>query len=651
MNTCPVGIATQDPQLRAKFAGQPEQVINFFYYLAEELRGYMAKLGFRTINEMVGRADMLKVNEKLRTQKTAHLDLSAVLKPAWQMRPGAATYRVLQQDHKLYIRLDNKFIDESEPALTKGLPVHIECDVTNTDRALGTSLSYRVSKLYGEDGLPKDTIHIRMRGSAGQSCGAFLAPGITLELEGDANDYVGKGLSGGRLIVYPPKESPFKAEENIIIGNVCLYGATSGEAFIRGIAAERFAVRNSGANAVVEGTGDHGCEYMTGGRVVVLGTAGRNFAAGMSGGIAYVLDTAHTFASKVNMEMVELGKVTDPREIAALRSLIEDHRHYTGSEVADRVLHDFHHLLPLFVRVMPMDYKRVLEEKKIREKEDRLRQNVIDLVPSRTASQVDLASEGLEDILLPKIPVPAKIRHEPAVVDLEDSMVDDSTTKQRLNKLDKTRGFMKYKRLNEAYRPPRKRVKDWKEISTRLTVSELKYQSARCMDCGVPFCQSDPGCPISNIIPQWNELVFKEQWQDALHRLLLTNNFPEFTGRVCPAPCEGACVLGINEQPVGIKSIECAIIDRVTFYVLSFFGVSGLTIRQAFEMGWMMPNIPSFRTGKRIAIIGSGPAGLACADQLNKAGHFVTVYDRNDRMGGLLMYGIPKYVPVSIHHS
>ncbi|KAK2467028.1 hypothetical protein APHAL10511_001286 [Amanita phalloides] len=630
LNTCPVGIATQDPQLRAKFAGQPEQVINFFYYLAEELRAYMAKLGFRTINEMVGRADMLKVNEKLRTPKTAYLDLSPVLKPAWQMRPGAATYRVRQQDHKLYIRLDNKFIDESEPALTKGLPVHITCDVTNTDRALGTSLSYKVSKQYGEEGLPKDTIHIRVSGSAGQSLGAFLAPGITIELEGDANDYVGKGLSGGRLIVYPPKASTFKAEENIIIGNVCLYGATSGEAFIRGVAAERFAVRNSGANAVVEGCGDHGCEYMTGGRIVVLGISGRNFAAGMSGGIAYVLDTAHTFSSKVNMEMVELGKVDDPREIAALRSLIEDHRHYTGSEVADRVLHDFHHLLPLFVRVMPLDYKRVLEEHATREKEEKLRLNVIDLVPSRTASQVDLASEALEDILSKNTatssPTAAssKPRHEPVVPDVEDSMVDDSTTKQRLHKLDKTRGFMKYKRLGEAYRPPRKRVKDWKEISARLTESELKYQSARCMDCGVPFCQADAGCPISNIIPKWNDLVFKGQWKDALNRLLMTNNFPEFTGRVCPAPCEGACVLGINEQPVGIKSIECAIIDK------------------GFEMGWMAPSPPAFRTGKRIVIVGSGPAGLACADQLNKAGHFVTVYDRNDRMGGLLMYGIPN---------
>ncbi|VDC05998.1 unnamed protein product [Peniophora sp. CBMAI 1063] len=626
LNTCPVGIATQDPQLRAKFAGQPEHVINFFYYLAEELRTIMAKLGFRTINEMVGRADMLKVDESVRQIKTANLDLSAILRPAWQMRPGAATHRVRSQDHKLYIRLDNKFIDESEPALTKGLPVHIECDVTNTDRALGTTLSYRVSKLYGEEGLPKDTIHIRMQGSAGQSCGAFLAPGITIELEGDANDYVGKGLSGGRLIVYPPKQSTFKAEENVIIGNVCLYGATSGEAFVRGIAAERFAVRNSGANAVVEGTGDHGCEYMTGGRVVVLGTTGRNFAAGMSGGIAYVLDTAHTFASKVNMEMVELSKVTEPREIAELRSLIEDHRHFTGSEVADRVLRDFHHLLPLFVRVMPFDYKRVLEEQAAKAKEEKARQSVIDLVPSRTASQVDLASGEIEEILQSKEhlhPHPHK-KSEPAVGDLEDSLVDESATKQRLNKLDKTRGFMKYKRLNEAYRPPRKRTKDWKEISTRLTESELKYQTARCMDCGVPFCQSDSGCPISNVIPKWNDLVFKNQWQDALNRLLLTNNFPEFTGRVCPAPCEGACVLGINEAPVGIKSIECAIIDK------------------GFEMGWMAPRIPHFSTGKSIAIIGSGPAGLAAADQLNKAGHKVTVYDRNDRMGGLLMYGIPN---------
>jgi len=569
-----VGIATQDPLLRAKFAGQPEQVINFFYYVAEELRGIMAKLGFRTINEMVGRADMLKVDETLRTPKTAHLDLSPILKPAWQMRPGAATRKVRPQNHKLYVRLDNKFIDEAEPALTKGLPVRIDCNVVNTDRALGTTLSYRVSKLYGEEGLPRDTVHISMRGSAGQSLGAFLAPGITIELEGDSNDYVGKGLSGGRLIIYPPKESTFKADENIIIGNVCLYGATSGEAFVRGIAAERFAVRNSGANAVVEGCGDHGCEYMTGGRVVVLGITGRNFAAGMSGGIAYVLDMAHTFSPKVNQQMVELGQVTDPQEIAELRSLIEDHRHYTGSEIADRVLSDFQHILPMFVRVMPYEYKQVLEQEAARLKEERKRMSTIDLVPSYTASEVNLASEAIEEVFSHKglltsvTPVsnpPSALRKpEQPIADLEDSALDEETTRQRMKKLDKMRGFMKYKRINEAYRPARKRVKDWKEISARLSENELKYQSARCMDCGVPFCQSDTGCPISNVIPKWNDLVFKDQWRDALNRLLLTNNFPEFTGRVCPAPCEGACVLGINEQPVGIKSIECAIIDKVS---------------------------------------------------------------------------------------
>lgn len=228
-----MGIATQDPELRAKFAGQPENVINFFYYIAEELREIMAKLGFRTINEMVGRSEFLRVNDKLRTPKTANIDLSALLKPAWKMRQGVATYKTRKQDHKLYIRIDNKLIDEADPALTKGLPVRIESEVSNTDRALGTTLSYHVSRRYGEEGLPKDTIHVDLKGSAGQSFGAFLAPGITLELDGDANDYVGKGLSGGRIIVYPPKNSSFKSDENIIVGNVCLY--VSGRHFFKSI--------------------------------------------------------------------------------------------------------------------------------------------------------------------------------------------------------------------------------------------------------------------------------------------------------------------------------------------------------------------------------------------------------------------------------
>ncbi|POY76879.1 putative Glutamate synthase (NADH) [Rhodotorula taiwanensis] len=614
LNTCPVGIATQDPELRKKFTGTPEHVINFFYYVAEELRGIMAKLGFRTINEMVGRADMLRVDDSLRNPKTANLDLSALLKPAWQMRPGVATYKLKAQEHKLFNRLDNKFIMEAEPSLVQGLPTRMEAEVVNTDRALGTTLSNHVSKRYGEEGLPKDTIHISLRGSAGQSLGAFLAPGVTIALEGDSNDYLGKGLSGGRIIVFPPHQSTFKAEENIIVGNTCLYGATSGQAYIRGIAAERFAVRNSGATAVVEGCGDHGCEYMTGGRVVVLGTVGRNFAAGMSGGIAYVLDATRDFRNKVNAEMVELGPVSDPHEIAELRGMIEDHKLHTGSELAATILRSFNQYLPRFLRVMPLDYKAVLEAEAARAamKKKQRSANLVKPTPIPAAQAAAVPIENGKHVA------------EPAVGDLEDSLVEGETAKKRVETLDKVKGFMKYKRLAEPYRNPRKRVQDWAELSTRLNDDECKVQTARCMDCGVPFCQSDSGCPISNIIPKWNDLVFKGQWRDALNRLLMTNNFPEFTGRVCPAPCEGACVLGINEQPVGIKSIECAIIDK------------------GFEMGWMQPRVPSFRTGKRIAIVGSGPAGLAAADQLNKAGHHVTVYDRNDRFGGLLMYGIPN---------
>ncbi|KAH6688346.1 glutamate synthase [Plectosphaerella plurivora] len=604
LNTCPVGIATQDPELRKKFTGTPEHVINFFYYLANELRAIMARLGFRTINEMVGHAEVLKVRDDLRTPKTQNVDLSLLLTPAHKLRPGVATFNVRKQDHKLYVRLDNKLISEAELTLDKGLPSRIECDVVNTDRAMGTSLSYQISKRYGEKGLPVDTVHVNIKGSAGQSFGAFLAPGITLELEGDANDYVGKGLSGGRIMVYPPRNAVFKAEENIIVGNTCLYGATSGSCFFRGIAAERFAVRNSGATAVVEGCGDHGCEYMTGGRVVVLGNTGRNFAAGMSGGIAYVLDINNDFHSKLNMEMIEVSGVEEPSEVAFLRGLIEDHHHYTGSELAARILVDFNRALTRFVKVLPVDYKRVLAEEAA--KADEAKRAEYNL-PVISAHKHEAKTEK-----------PAKLQ------DIEETIGDNAVEKKRALVLDKTKGFMKYQRRAEKYRNVKTRTKDWAELSSRLSEDELKYQSARCMDCGVPFCQSETGCPISNIIPKWNELVFQNQWQDALNRLLMTNNFPEFTGRVCPAPCEGACVLGINEDPVGIKSIECAIIDR------------------GFEQGWMIPRPPQVRTGKTVAVIGSGPAGLAAADQLNKAGHLVTVYERADRPGGLLMYGIPN---------
>lgn len=618
MNTCPVGIATQDPKLRAKFQGTPEHVINFFYYIANELRAIMAKLGFRTINEMVGRSEVLRMRDDLRTPKTENIDLSLILTPAHTLRKGVATYNVRKQDHKLHVRLDNKLISESELALEKGLPVRVECDIINTDRALGATLSYQISRRYGEAGLPTDTIHANIRGSAGQSFGAFLAPGVTLELEGDCNDYVGKGLSGGRLIVYPPRTAVFKAEENILIGNTCLYGATSGSAFFRGVAAERFAVRNSGATAVVEGTGDHGCEYMTGGRVVILGSTGRNFAAGMSGGIAYVLDINQDFESKVNTEMVELSPIEDPAEVAFVRGLIEDHHHYTGSELAARILLDFNRALPRFVKVLPTDYKRVMEADAAKAAADKKAEYPLPILPGQ-------AVRNLHEDQIKASEHKHSESKKSDLLDIEESVTDSAAEKKRSALvLDKTRGFMKYQRRSEKYRNPKTRTRDWGEISSRLSEDELKYQTARCMDCGVPFCQSDTGCPISNIIPKWNELVFAGQWRDALNRLLMTNNFPEFTGRVCPAPCEGACVLGINEDPVGIKSIECAIIDR------------------GFEQGWMVPNPPKIRSGKTVAIIGSGPAGLAAADQLNKAGHLVTVYERADRCGGLLMYGIPN---------
>ncbi|EGW30834.1 glutamate synthase, GLT1 [Spathaspora passalidarum NRRL Y-27907] len=627
LNTCPVGIATQDPILRKKFPGTPEHVINFFYYLAQDLRQIMAKLGFRTINEMVGRAEKLKVRDELRNIKNANIDLSPILTPAHTIRPGVATYCVRKQDLKLHVRMDNKLIDESEMTLAKGLPVTIDCDIVNTDRTLGTTLSYRVSKTFGEQGLPHDTIHVNVTGSAGQSFGAFLASGITLELEGDANDYIGKGLSGGRIIVYPPKDSKFKAEDQIIAGNTAFFGATSGTAFIRGIAAERFAVRNSGANIVVEGTGDHGCEYMSGGRVIVLGGTGRNFGAGMCGGIAYVLDMGQDFGDRVNSKTVELSPVTETEEIAFIRSLIEDHRHYTGSEVADNILNDFTRFLPRFVKVLPHDYKKVLEKEKLKAEEAKKQELNKFLKSIKEDPTADATNGEASKIKLGRGHTPLTSKAggaEPKVLDVEDTIFNTDFEKKAPVKLDKLRGFMKYKRRNERYRDAKDRTKDWNEMTSRLTKEELKYETARCMDCGVPFCTSDTGCPISNVIPKWNELVFQDRWFDALQRLLMTNNFPEFTGRICPAPCNGACVLGISDDPVNIKSVECAIIDH------------------GFEQGWIKPQPPAQRTGKTVAIIGSGPAGLACADQLNKAGHTVTVYERSDRPGGLLMYGIPN---------
>jgi len=363
LNTCPVGIATQDPELRKKFAGKPEHVVNYLFMVAEEMRQIMAALGVRKVTDMVGRVDLLETDKAITHWKASGLDLSAILAPAKIIFEGTQVYQTIAQDHGLEKALDNQIIELAKDAIETGRKVHINLPVLNINRVVGTMLSNEVAKRWKEEMLPEDTINIKLTGSAVQSLGAWLAKGITIAVEGDANDYVGKGLSGGKIILYPPKNSTFKAEENIIAGNVNLYGATSGEAYIRGIAAERFAVRNSGATAVVEGIGDHGCEYMTGGRVVILGKTGRNFGAGMSGGVAYVWDKDKDLAKQCNTETFELEAVTDAADIAELKTMISRHLEYTESTVAAQILADWDTALAQFVKVMPTDYKRVLNER------------------------------------------------------------------------------------------------------------------------------------------------------------------------------------------------------------------------------------------------------------------------------------------------
>jgi glutamate synthase (NADPH/NADH) large chain len=361
LNTCSVGIATQDPELRKKFQGQPEHVINFFFFVAEQVRQYMADLGFRTVNEMVGRVDKLDVQPAVDHWKARGIDLSAILynPPV----PGrVARHCVQAQDHGLGNVMDHHLIEKSRPALENRSPVEIDLPIHNVDRAVAAMLSGEIARRYGSEGLPDDTIRIRFKGSAGQSFGAFLAKGVTLSLEGDANDYVGKGLSGGRVVVYAPPQAGFVAEENMIVGNVVLYGATSGEAFFNGVAGERFAVRNSGATAVVEGVGDHGCEYMTKGLVVVLGSCGRNFAAGMSGGVAYVLDERREFTTeRCNQVSVDLEPVIEPEDVAIVHRLVTRHYELTGSARAKAILGNWAEMLPQFIKVFPHEFKRVLK--------------------------------------------------------------------------------------------------------------------------------------------------------------------------------------------------------------------------------------------------------------------------------------------------
>ncbi|MDY2782009.1 MAG: glutamate synthase-related protein, partial [Candidatus Pseudoruminococcus sp.] len=363
LDTCPVGIATQNPELRKRFKGKPEYVINFMHFIAQELREYMAKLGIRTVDELVGRSDLLKVKETEDGSKEGKIDMTNILRNPYV---GEDVPRIFNPADKYDFELE-KTIDEKVimkklgSALKNKTKKSIDIDVTNTDRSVGTIFGSEITKRYHDNTLDDDFFVVRCHGAGGQSFGAFIPKGLTLELEGDSNDYFGKGLSGGKLKVYPPKGSNFKRDENIIIGNVALYGATSGKAFISGVAGERFCVRNSGAIAVAEGVGDHGCEYMTGGRVVILGKTGKNFAAGMSGGIAYVLDEDSDLYMKMNKELVSIGGVKDKYDIAELRDIIQEHVDATNSPKGKEILDNFEYYLPKFKKILPNDYAKMMQ--------------------------------------------------------------------------------------------------------------------------------------------------------------------------------------------------------------------------------------------------------------------------------------------------
>ncbi|MEJ2004604.1 MAG: glutamate synthase-related protein, partial [Cyclobacteriaceae bacterium] len=362
LNTCPVGIATQNPELRKLFTGDPDHVVNYFTFLAEDLREIMAELGFRTVDEMVGKTEVLKMRSNIKHWKYKHLDLSPIFYKE-SVPANVGIYKQIEQDHEIDNVLDWQLIEVAESALADAEPVEKSFHIRNTDRTTGAMLSNEVSKIYKGDGLPEDTIKYTFRGSAGQSFGAFLAHGITFRLEGEANDYFGKGMSGGKLIIHPVEDSKLTTDENIIIGNVAFYGATRGKAFIRGMAGERFAVRNSGVTAVVEGVGDHACEYMTGGLIAVLGSTGKNFAAGMSGGIAYVYDPKKEFPELCNTGMVDLDPL-ESEDISQLQAMIEEHMAYTHSSIASSILKNWDKEIQHFIKVIPFDYKKVLEKRK-----------------------------------------------------------------------------------------------------------------------------------------------------------------------------------------------------------------------------------------------------------------------------------------------
>jgi glutamate synthase (NADPH/NADH) len=536
------------------------------------------------------------------------IDLARILTPSASIRPGAAVRNVSKQDHGLEEALDVALIAAAQPAIQGGALVDYSGVVSNVNRTVGTMLSHEITKKYGLEGLPPGTVNVKLAGSAGQSLGAFACRGVTLEVTGDANDYVGKGLSGGEIVVKPPAACDFAAEESIIIGNVALYGATSGKAFFRGVAAERFCVRNSGASAVVEGVGDHGCEYMTGGVALILGPTGRNFAAGMSGGVAYVYDPLARFEENCNAELVDLYAIEEAEDEALVHGLIKEHLERTGSTVASAILGDWFEAKQKFVKVYPRDYKRVLDAQK-----------------AAAANAAEAKALEAEDAF-------AKLVSMSSLADEAEKTNNALPLKVRPTRTEtpkKLRGFVDYEREPLGYRDPNERLKDWNEVhrhdGAEATKSLLATQSARCMDCGTPFChQTNTGCPLGNKIPEWNELVHQGRWRDALDRLHETNNFPEFTGRVCPRRARGRARWASSRTRWRSRAS------------------SAPSWTAGSRRGGSCPRRPRSARARRWCVIGSGPAGMAAADQLNKAGHKVTVYERADRVGGLMMYGVPN---------
>ncbi|HOL66480.1 MAG TPA: glutamate synthase large subunit, partial [bacterium] len=520
LNECVLGIATQEERFRKNFRGKPEHIINYFHFVTRELREIMADLGMRSLEEMVGRTEFLELNKTVLPWKAKKIDLSRLLH-----RPQSRVYCHIARDGKANCHpeeIDDKIIREVTN-LRRGQRQRISLKISNSDRAAGAKLSGYLTRLFGETGLPEDSLWCHFRGTAGQSFGAFLSRGITFELEGFANDYVGKSLSGGKLIIYPDKKTTYRAEDNIIAGNTCFYGATSGEAYLCGQAGERFCVRNSGATAVVEGVGDHGLEYMTGGKVLVLGPVGRNFAAGMSGGLAFVYDRNGDFSSRCNQNMVALEEVNED-DATDIQHLLSQHCRYTGSPLARKILDNMRKEIGKFIKVVPLEYRQILR--------------------NRTS------------------------------------------------------------------------------VRTGLTI-RINNQSFQCLGCGTPFCHW--ACPAGNLIPEWQALHSRGLLRQAGRLLLATHSFPEITGRICPALCEYACVQNKIDCTAKIQATELEIAETL------------------FARGLVRPELPEHRTGKKVAIVGSGPAGLAAAHLLNRFGHEILVLERDDMPGGLLRYGIPDF--------